>query len=555
VFIRGAGGSPNEIYRNYFETLDIAINAQRVNRYDDGSAQDPPHDEDGPGPATYTGLVLKCNTYSDNSYDEVVTRENPTGLEGIARDQGSPSPATKEDLAGNTFSPYHETAQIAETDIKNEGNFVFYYHHIQAYPGLRVEPDFYTTSLVDPDEGIFQHDSLCCPSRLESGGSQEEMKDAMAGETESGDLLLTEYISLVDGGNTEALNEDVFFSMPPDAIPLHQDLLGESPYLSDTVMKSAIAKEEVLPNAMIRDILVANPQSAKSNTILDELNNRFVPMPEPMMDEILAGQTQISAKETLEGEIAYHKAKRQDLFYQLVKSYRADTINPASYDSLIALLQRESSLKAKYMLAFEYLENGDTTLVANTLNAIPATFTLSNTQEQVYNDYLDYFGILTSLKTEGKSVLELSSNQITVLQNLSATGVEPVSSYARNILLANQLMEYYEPILIPDMSNPAPSKPNVKPDQVTLDEYFKVYPNPAKHYAIVEYNLIGYQNSSNQVIFVITNQEGKVMGRIQVQKQQDQFVLNTTSYVPGNYVCTLFIGGDILQSQKFIIIR
>jgi len=212
-------------------------------------------------------------------------------------------------------------------------------------------------------------------------------------------------------------------------------------------------------------------------------------------------------------------------------------------------------LKAKYLLAFEYLENGDTTLVAKVLNAIPATFTLSNTQEQVYYDYLDYFGVLTSLKTEGKSILELSSYQITVLQNLSATGGEPVSSYARNILLANQLMKYYEPILIPDMSNPAPSKPNVKPDQITPDEYFRIYPNPAKHYAIVEYRLKDYQNSSDQVIFVITNQEGKVMEKVQVQKQQDQFVLNTTSYVTGNYVCTLVIGGNILQSQKFVIIR
>ena len=550
IIIDSSGGDPNEIYRNYFENLDVAVNAQRINRYDPGSSGGEEDDSE----AAFTGLVLKCNTYHNNAYDEMVTCIDTSVIRGIARDQGSPSPASGLDLAGNTFSPYHDSVQVSETDIKNQGNHILYYHHNYQSTNLRVRPDYYSSNVFRHEKN-YDFDSACCPSRLGSGGSQEEMKDAMAGETASGDLLLTEYVFLVDGGNTVALNEDVFFSMPPDAIPLQQDLLSESPYLSDTVMKSAITKEEVLPNVMIRDILVANPQSAKSNAILGELNNRFIPMPESMMDEILAGQTQISAKEILEGEIAYHKAKRQDLFYQLVKSYKADTINPASHDSLIALLQRESTLKAKYMLAFEYLANGDTTLVTNTLNAIPSTLTLSNSQELIYNDYLDYFVILTSLKTEGKSVLELSSDQLIVLQNLSATGREPVSSYARNILLANQLMDYYEPILIPDMCNPAPSKPNVKPDQITSDEYFKVYPNPAKDFAIVEYRLKGYQNSSNQVIFVITNQEGKVMERIHTQKQQDQFVLNTTTYAPGSYVCTLIIGGNILQSQKFIIIR
>ncbi|MFH1160086.1 MAG: NosD domain-containing protein [bacterium] len=37
LIVDNSGGQPNEIYRNYFENLDIAINAQRVNRYDPGS--------------------------------------------------------------------------------------------------------------------------------------------------------------------------------------------------------------------------------------------------------------------------------------------------------------------------------------------------------------------------------------------------------------------------------------------------------------------------------------------------------------------------------------
>jgi len=552
LIVDNSGGQPNEIYRNYFETLDIAINAQRLNRYDDGSAQDPPHDEDGPG--TYTGLVLKCNTYNENSYDEVITRENPTGTEGIARDQGSPVPTSGQDLAGNTFSPYHETAQIAETDINNEGNFINYYHHNE-HPVHRVVPEYYTLNLVLLVPKNYDFDTTACPSCLGSGGSQEEMKGAMAAETDSIDFLITELASIVDGGDTEGMNDDIFFSLPPDALSLHQDLLGESPYLSDTVLKSSIAKEDVLPNAMIRDILVANPQSAKSSEVMDKLNERFIPMPDPMMDEILAGQTQIAAKEILEGEIAIHELKRQNLFNNLVRSYKTDTINISSHDSLISLLQGTVSLKAKYHLAFEYLKQCDTVNITNTLNSIPITFSLSTIQQGVYNDYIEYFEILTDLKSENKSILELDSGQITTLQDLLSSGHEPVKSYARNILLANQLTEYHEPILIPEVNNPSGSKPITISEQQTSSTYFRLYPNPTNQYAIIEYYLSEYSDSQNSSIFVITSQEGKVIERIMVNKQQDQFILNTTEYLPSTYVCSMFFEGKRLQSQKFIIIR
>ncbi|TSA28876.1 MAG: T9SS C-terminal target domain-containing protein [Bacteroidetes bacterium] len=555
LIVDNSGGHPNEIYRNYFDTLDIAINAQRVNR------QDGAYPDEGGGVGQveiHNGLVLKCNIYHNNSYDEVVTRENPTGNEGIAYYQGNPDPDTLTDLAGNLFSPYHDTAQIAESDILNDGSTFYYFHHIQqgGFEPPRTKPDFCDTNVVKARQKSFNFDTTgCCPSRIESQGTPVELREQMDSMQQEVDLLLSEYLTLVDGGSTEELNTEVFMSLPPDAVSLHQELLNNSPYLSDTVMQTAISKEDVLANAMIRDILVANPQSTKSTDVLNELNNRFVPMPEPMMAEILAGQSLISDKEVLEGAIASRNLQRQDLYYRLIRSYKADTVSESSYDSLILLLQQEYSLKAKYLLAFEYLKSGDTASVMSTLNAIPNTFNLSNEQEVLHADYQDYFDLLLALKSENKSILELTQDQITALQNLSATGREPVGSYARNILRVNNLVQYYEPILLPELTNPPPSKPIVESNQITPDDYFKVFPNPAKYFVIIEYNLKEDFTAASGLSFKICDVSGKQIDQVFIRKQKDQFSIPVESYSPGVYLCCLSNKAKVIKSIRFTVIK
>jgi hypothetical protein len=170
------------------------------------------------------------------------------------------------------------------------------------------------------------------------------------------DTLLNNYYSLVDGGSTESMNFEIVTSMPDEALELRQELLDGSPYLSDTVMKNAILKENVLPNAMIRDVLTANPQSAKSFDLIETVEGRYDPMPDYMMAEIMQGKEQLGAMEAMESEISYWEQYRARAMRQLIREYLTDSTITNRNDSLIQLFENENDLESKYRLALTYWE-------------------------------------------------------------------------------------------------------------------------------------------------------------------------------------------------------
>ncbi len=557
LIVDNSGGSPNEIYRNYFDSLDVAINAQRVNRQDGGAFTNGPVGNGIPYPnGNPSGLVIKCNTFNNNSYDEMATRYYTSGLEGIAKYQGGKTNDCK-DQAGNSFSPYHAQVQIPESDIRNLADNFIYFHQNPA-TGYRIDPTYHTQvpkvvdSLVNKD---FSYSS-CCPSKLTSGKSGTyDLKRQMVAEINVIDSLVTLLKNIVDGGETNDLNSTITNSSPPDALDVQQNLLNSSPYLSDTVMKSAIAKENVLPNEMIRDVLVANPQSARSDDVLNTLNDRSIPMPDSLMADIMDGMDKLSPKEELEAELAIHMQNYKNLYNSLILFYKTDSVCALSCDSLVTFLGSIVDLDGKYLLAFEELLNGDTTTMNSTLNSITQSFTLDRFQQKQYQDYITYFNFLKGLKSPDKDILMLDSTRISQLGTLYSTMGEPVSSYIRGILIANGSLSYIEPIIIPEDTKSAPDKIGLKTSHFKQGVYLKLFPNPAHKFVIAEYKTTKERKDDQQILLSIASNEGKLIESRILYKSQDQVLIITSSYKPGNYICYLRVAGKVIASKIFTVIQ
>jgi hypothetical protein len=370
IVINNSLEAPNEIYNNTFMNLQNGITAQDDNR----------------------GLVCKCNDYDNVKFDQSALVSGTPGSLGIAPMQGASGSVTSP--AGNTFSPQHATLQIPESDLKNQGAGFQYFHHV-LNTTYRVIPEYYSSSIGRQNTGWGYDKSTACPSRLNGGGGGTPIESSVERLVQQQvliDSLETALDELVDGGNTEETAADIVFSNPKEALDIYNDLLSKSPYLSDTVMTEAVTKEEVLSNPLLHEILVANPQSATNEGVLDQLDKRVDPMPEDLYIEILEGENILAPLTAEKASIVALKTDNATLYYLLMNRYLSDTSQYAT-DSLLYLFDVQNTAEAAYLQAFIQLNNGDFAAMNSTLSGISSEFDLSD-EEQLLHGYYQVISIL-----------------------------------------------------------------------------------------------------------------------------------------------------------------
>ena len=547
IIVNNSGPYANRIYRNDFQDLKFGIIAQNKNR----SYRDE------------TGLELRCNDYENTGYDHVVTWDGGPFINpeyGIAAHQGSDLPVADE-MAGNLFF-VPGPANGDYDDMNNGANDFIYYYPQNFEPAYsNVEPkDFTDQTITDEAKyiilGNWNYDNGCPPTEAGGGGSGETegLRSAVASAEQ--DIATTNGILavLVDGGDTEALNSEVETSLPPESMQVYNELMGSSPYLSDSVVSSAIEKEDVLPNAMIRDIMVANPQTAKSNELMVKLDERWDPLPDYMKAQILQGKDIVSIKEELESHLASHKQKKAKAFNRLVRYFLMDTLNPvASSDSLVMMLQEDGELSSKYSLAMLHLDRGEMQDGLTVLNTIAGQYNLQGDELSAHQDMLSYYNLLSNLKSDNKSILEVDGGQVGELLSMEAAQQGMAAVYARGILLALNEIEYQEPIILPDMLKSSEAEQAYHElMEARPPKQLEVYPNPSDDYVIIQYKADKEIPGS---VVEVTNMNGSIVKSITITNQQDQVVVDAEGWKPGVYIATLNVEGNPVESVKFTIVK
>jgi len=547
AIINNSFNDPNEIYKNDFSTLTCGILALNDNR------------SNGTNPEA-SGLVIKCNNNSTNAQDFEIRDSEDIDAAGIGKFQGNYDPFNVDvnSPAGNTFS-HNCSVPTTDNDYDNNDGTNFWYYHHQGTSNDTWVPECYTNSSIGLKPTPFDfYATGVCESKLDGASSpgtplSQVYSDLTTAKQNKNSSYLI-YNIWKDGGNTEELETDVELAMPPQSYQLYNDLIAESPYLSEDVLIAAIQNEAVLTSLMIKLIMIANPHASRSDEVMDALISRVNPLPESWIDEIIAGSNYMSQLEVLQSDVAYDYHNYKMIIDDLKTRFINDTVNLWAKDSLVNLLTQEDNLNLRYELAFLHLDECNYTQMESVLNNIPYEFELQEEEQAIHQYYVNYFNILKDMKVDTLAIEDLDSIQLDTLQNVANYCHHYAAAWARNLLgYPNDDPEtwYREPI--PDFDPPARmARPVIKPVLEEKESLLKVYPNPAQEYFVLDYEV---QERYNELRIDIVDAIGKLVFAKKLIKQKNQELIDLRSYKPGYYIVSLVGNGKVVESQKLSITK
>ncbi len=468
LIINKSGSVANEVYRNVFSNLRYATLAQSFNRGTNN-----------------VGLCYKCNDFSNNMYDIKITPQASPVVspqDGIAAYQGYYAVGNNLAPAGNLFSDLPNNGSVS---FHNTANSITYFKHQNPTQLYRLYPENCqgTGSISVTPVPLTTRNSSACPSKLDLGDSSPDYLEKVVEADEAADALSSDLAALNDGGNTEALTLKVETSIPDQSLELRDELLAVSPYLTDTVLDASIEQEEALPGALLRDVMVANPQSAKNDILLQKLEDRQNPLSNEMWNEIMAGTSVTGAKENKEAEYGYWK---NEAYYRWSRINRRMLINQVIADSMIDVWSNSNLAEARSNLALYYLATGNVNQGISVLDSalihIP-----EGTKE--WNEMISLRGYI---QTIANAYPATDSTMIASLETLMSESDGLAEALSRNALIQCGAISFNEPILIDEgLKSERSHAFGLKPVNENNTELLSVYPNPAKGYFVAKAILAG----------------------------------------------------------------
>ena len=496
----------------------------------------------------HLGLDYLCNTNIGNNIDFYVLKE-PDVYSGIQINQGSALAAAR-----NTFSEngYH---------FYNGGDFIvsYYYYNV---PGFENERPLYFNS--DKFFPIPTDQTSGCPSHYSgtavdtvviSPERRQQLEQEYYDAYNTYHSLKTIYEQHVDGGNTQNELNDITTATPSDMWALRAQLLNHSPFLSGKVLETSADHPNVLPEPVLFEILISNPDELKKDSLMNYLENKDNPLPQDkinMLRQIANGTT---AKTVMQTQMAASKRDFSRAAGEIIRSLVNDTIfNVAEYREWLTNME---DINADHEIIATYVDEGDFTTALALADMLPSLYGLTGTDLAEHQDYKDLLMLYRDWYNDGRNAMQMNNTERAIVEHIAdySTGIPQMMA---RTLLEESTGESDAENSFACVTLTLPEGGQGRGNTFTQEDFGKamgmnvsVKPNPATTWTAVDYTLPA---KMAQATIRVTNALGVTVMTAELNGNQGQKVLDLRNLADGVYVYTISCG-EYVQTGKLVIAK
>ena len=518
----------NDVYHNEFNNLrcgNVAVGVNTITTITPDTSS--------------AGLTYTCNTNTGNLIDFCVLKDGNVG--DIAQQQGSAALP-----AGNTFggSLYH---------FYNGGTQWIGYHYDSNGSG-----QIPSNSLLHRVSTHGTQNSNSCLSHYGGGGSVSKTateKAALALDYHSArsiyESLLQVYESRIDGGNTPAQVADINSATPSGMWELRAQLLGISPYVSGEVLTTAAERYDVFSDPVLFEILSANPDELKKDSLISYLENKEHPLPAYMTDLLRQIASGFTARTALQAQMEQYRHAYSLAAGDIVRSCLHDSV--ADLTELRTWLANTDDLASDRMLVASYLHEGDSVHAFALANMLPELYSLQGDALADHSDYMRLIGLYQTLNRESRTIFELTDTESAMVDGIASSGTGTSKAMAEAIL-----MERSDEIIV---SHSCPTMPEDDGGdrgrggftETSLNEAMgftvSVSPNPATTWTMVAYTL---PVDATKATFNLTNALGVTVATYDLPGDETQKVIDLRGLADGFYLYTVQCGKHVYTGKLVV---
>lgn len=497
------------------------------------------------------GLQFICNLNTTNEYDlwnRVIDLADPTEYEDhtIRTRQG-----WAQRPAANTFD--RNTALPVESDLRYNGQYnqVKYFYHD---PLSSYEPEDFNPVDFQRIE-VFTPPSPLCDSKLNELGIPDfpdpevvlsALDHANGAKLAYGNTRYL-YDQLIDGGSTDAVVLEITSTWPQDAWNLRDYLLGLSPFVSYSALKQMV-EENNLPPAMVAEVCAANPEATQQNGFIAWMQQESGhPLPQYMVDMILASWNQQNYRGALEAQLAGQHARMTQMLHLALNTIVKDSVAEHT-DSLRAVWNLLPTKAARYAEALAHLQLADHGPVEALMLDLPNDHELLPSEAAEATRLIAYNSLLATVYADGRTEVELDSTEVAALVDLIDEANDRPAWWAQNLLCFG-----YGICRSPITGGQGQERSLIHGPvgSAMIDEQFlRSYPNPASHWVALDHK---FQGPSQSARLLIRDATGREVVTLPLGRSEAQTIWDCRSVQPGAYTVELINDGRTLATATLII--